>query len=139
MLKIKTITKDILPVKEIIEVRGEAITFMLRPWAAEIAKKIRQRHIRGFEYVIDSRGRRDKVELLDDNAFFDEMLDYIIAEFEGVGDEAGNPWPVDLEHKKMVIAIAVEKGAQPLWERILERSQALAFVQAEDEAGQEKN
>jgi hypothetical protein len=132
MLKVKRVTDGADPVRAVRNIRGEEIPFMLRPWDAEIAREIRKRHVKGFEWVTGDDGRRKKAEIIDDEAHFEGMLDYIVAGFEGIGDEAGNPWPSDLAHKKKVIQLAVERGEQPIWEWILETAKALAFVGAEE-------
>lgn len=140
MLRIKKDTTDGVPVKQTIDIRGESITLFLRPWDARVARQIRSRHLKGFEWVQNhDTNRREKAEILDNDGFFDDMVDHIIAGFEGVGDETGKPWPVDLEHKKELIALTVEKGAQPVWERILELSKDLAFMAAGEETELEKN
>lgn len=140
MLKIKTITKDEPPVKVTREIRGEEITFWLRPWTADFAQVIRKRFVKGIEWVQHPvTGRREKREIIDDDGFFDAMIDYIIAGFEGVGDETGEPWPADLEHKKALLNVAVEKGSQAVGDWVMETAQALAFTKAEQEAGEEKN
>lgn len=140
MLRIKDITGDAEPVKTALTIRGETITLWLRPWDAQIVQEIRRRHVRGFEWVQNpATGRREKAEIVDDDAFFDALVDYIIAGFEGVGDESGTPWPQTLPYKKRLIAITVERGAQPVWEQVLELAKDLAFARDEREAELAKN
>lgn len=140
MLRIKTTTADAPPEKCTIDIRGAAITLYLRPWDARVAKQIRSRRIKGFEWVVNpDTNRREKAEILDNDGFFDDMVDHIIAGFEGVGDEEGRPWVVDLDHKKQLLSISVEKGVDPIWERVLEISKGLAFALAEEDSSMEKN
>jgi len=140
MLRIKTATAGAPPEKCSIDIRGVSITLYLRPWDAEVAKRIRARRIKGFEWVVNpDTNRREKVEILDKDGFFDDMVDHIVAGFEGVGDENGTPWPVDLDHKKQLLSLAVEKGVDPIWDRVLEISKSLAFAAAEEDDALEKN
>lgn len=137
MLKMKTVSKSSLPSPVPIDIRGETIIFNLRPWDAQVAKEIRDRFIKGFEWGrAPETGQRIKIEQLDDEGFFDAMVDYVVASFEGLGDEEGVHWPIDLEHKKMAISITVPKDAPPVWEQVIEQAKQLAFVRDEAQAAQ---
>ena len=139
MLKVKDVTTDTTPVKVVENIRGVDIDLYIRPWNSQIAETLRKKHIKGFEWVTNTQGKKAKQDVIDSDAYFDSMVDYVLASFSGVGDETGAPWPQDIEHKKKLIGLSVEKGATPIFERILERAQALAFDIEEEEATDLKN
>ena len=140
MLYVKDLPDKPDPVRCTRLIRGAEVVFWLRPWDADVARKMRKRHVRGFEWTVNpSNGRKEKTEVLNDEAFLDEMLDYVLASFEGVGNSAGNPWPSDLEHKKKLVALSVEKGDTPIYEWLLEEAQGLAFADQAVIEEQEKN
>jgi hypothetical protein len=137
MLTVKTVTAHSEAVADILEIRGAQIRVGIRPWDSEIAGELRKKHTKGFEWQRDPEtNRRVKVQILDDDAYFDDMVDYVLAWFEGIAGEDKVPWPNDLAHKKRLISLTLEKGAVPLWEQVLEKAKAAAFIRAEDEAEQ---
>lgn len=139
MLKVKEVTLKTQPVKIIENIRGVDIPLFIRPWNGEIAETIKKRHTKGFEWVPNAQGKKERQDVINNDAYFDDMVDYVIASFEGVGNEAGEPWPNDIEHKKKLLSLSVEKGADPLFDRILEKAKALAFEIEEEEAANLKN
>lgn len=55
---------------------------------------------------LDTKARKMvPVEKVDDEAYEDALTDYMIEDFEGFGDNAGNALPVNLESKKMLLNI----------------------------------
>lgn len=140
MLRVKTITKEAAPTRETIDIWGESIPVWIRPWDVGIAKEIRNRHIKGFEWIPNPvTGRKEKQEIINSEAFFNDTIDYVIADFEDIGDEDGTPWPVDLEHKKRLTDLAQSKGEESVWDKIFERAKALAFAHETEAQEQEKN
>lgn len=65
------------------------------------------------------------VKTTDDNRFNDLLIDYILAKWEGVGDENGNELPVSLENKKLIMDQLI------LREFIWAAAQALDTTEAE--------
>ncbi len=110
------------------KVYGRQIGICIRAWTADIAKTMRKKYITGYEMVPDPQtGRSVRQEIIDDDAFFDAMVDFIIEGFRGIGSTATEPWPIDLEHKKNIVSLPVDATEQPLWQWILERAKEQAY------------
>lgn len=79
------------------------VRLKIRKLTAEVVQKLRKKYSK-TEMQSDKARRMVPVEILDDEQGYDDALtNYIIEAFEGIGDEDGNPLPVTLESKKMVL------------------------------------
>lgn len=78
------------------------VRMKIRKLTGEVMRELRKPYVRA-EMELDSRSRRMvPVEKLDEG-LDDALADYLIEDFEGLGDEAGQPLPVDLESKKRIM------------------------------------
>ena len=100
---------------------GAKIRFKIRPRNDEIVKDIRKKfkHIRG--------------EVERENAILKAFKDYILEDFEGVGDAPDKPWAPTPENKDRFLSIDVPSGEQPLYAWVIDRANELAIDVIEDE------
>jgi hypothetical protein len=110
------------------ETRGAKIRLAIRPADAEFIQGIREKHKR-TEYVKDPDTRRMvKVDTYREDKILDELTDHLIADFEGIGDENGNPLPVTLENKKRIMNIPPIAGEQSIVDFVFEKAKEIAVV-----------
>lgn len=79
------------------------VRLKVRKLTAEVIRKIRKKYSK-TEMQADNARRMVASEVLcDEQGYDDGLIDYIIEDFEGIGDEAGKPLPVTLESKKIAL------------------------------------
>lgn len=121
------------------KVRGVEIELKLRPFTAEIGDSIRKKH-RRVEYVRDPQSRQMvKNEVIDDEAVFEDMLDFMIEDFKGIGYSESEPLAVTKENKKKIALLPASQGEQPLSDFIIEKAKEFAVIQADEIAAEIKN
>lgn len=121
------------------KVRGQEIELKLRPFTAEIGDSIRKKHRRS-EYVRDPQSRQMvKNEVFDDEEIFEDMLDFIIEDFKGIGYSENEPLAVTKENKKKIALLPASQGEQPLSDFIIEKAKEFAVIQADEVAAEIKN
>lgn len=105
------------------EVWGAKIGIKIRPRTNEVIQQIRKKH----------RTKKRGEWVFDEEAIADEVMDYIVEDFRGVGDENGVAYEVNLENKKLVMAVPVPVGEQSLYLRVIDRANELGLEVREDE------
>lgn len=121
------------------KVRGTEIELKIRPFTNEDGERIRKKHKRP-EYVRDNQTRQMvKIEIVADDEVFEEMLDYIIEDFKGIGYSETEPLPVNKENKKKLALLPVGQGEQPLSEYIIEKAREFAVIADEEVQAEIKN
>ena len=106
---------------------GDSIEIKIRPRTDDVVHAIHERH----KDVSDEKKRSDLI--------FDDIIDFIIEDFQGPADEPPEgsnspvPWPVNLANKKRLIYLKVPTGEKPLLDRILDKANSLEFEVRKDE------
>lgn len=84
-------------------VRGVKIELKIRPMDAEYIRQVRKRH-RTIRKERDPQTRQPvTIEVFDEEAINDELIDHVLEDFRGVGDEHGNPLEPTLEIKRKLM------------------------------------
>jgi len=83
---------------------AEGVDVKVRKLTAEATRELKKPFIK-TEMTVNTLSRRmEPVERIGDPEKYDDALtDYLIEDFTGIGDEAGNPLPVNLESKKRIM------------------------------------
>jgi len=106
------------------EIWGQNIRLKLRPLNDDIAKSIRK----PFEGLKEGRKKEEKI--------LDAVYDYVLEDFEGVGDEQPDGtvqhWEPTLENKKRILMMRVPIGEQGNLAWVIDRANQLAFRVHED-------
>lgn len=106
------------------ELWGATIGIKIRPRTNEIVKQIRNKY----------RRKKGRDWEYDEEAINDAVMDYIIEDFRGVGEEeTGEPWEVSLDTKKRLMALPVPVGEQSLYLRVIDRANEQGFEIREEE------
>lgn len=85
----------------------EGVRFKVRKLTAEALREIRKPHVR-LEMELNPVTRRmEQVEKLDAEKFDDALTDYLLEDFEGIGDENGNVLAANLANKKAILNMPV--------------------------------
>ena len=120
-------------------VRGERIELKIRPLDAELTRKIRRKH-RTVKKERDPQTRQlVTVEVYDEEAIAEEMIDHVLEDFRGIGDENGNPLEPTLENKRRVIDIPPVGDEVAIAEFCFQKAAELAAEKEEGLREQEKN
>lgn len=81
----------------------EGVRLKIRKLSSEALRFLKKKHSK-IVMELDSRSRRMvPLEKIDDDAFEDAITDYLIEDWEGIGDEAGNLLPLNLESKMLIM------------------------------------
>ena len=78
--------------------------FLIRPLTASSVEKIRKQFVKSK--IGNKNGEVTIIEVVDDEKFNDALIDYIIEDWKGIGDEDGNDLDCNLENKKLVMDIS---------------------------------
>lgn len=121
MLIIKKIGADVEGTWFERKIWGATIRAKIRPRNDEIAQGIRKKfkHLRG--------------EVEREAAILRAFKDYILEDFEGVGDAPDKPWEPTPENKDRFLSIDVPSGEQPLYAWVIDRANELAIDVTEEE------
>ncbi|HOR32195.1 MAG TPA: hypothetical protein PK311_05825 [Syntrophales bacterium] len=109
------------------------VRLKIRKLTGEALRELRRPYVR-TEMELDPRSRRMvPAEKVDAEKLDDALADYLIEDFEGIGDEEGLPLPVDLESKRRIM------NQPALAEWVLAFAQSLEVAQAERQRDEIKN
>ncbi|TAN40796.1 MAG: hypothetical protein EPN22_17005 [Nitrospirae bacterium] len=109
---------------------GQKIRLKIRPDSDAVDKKIRERHKK-----IKKVSGMPFTEYADEK-ITEDRIDYLLEDFEGVGDENGKPLEPTLKNKLILMNMNVPSGEISIAYFVNEESKKLAFDLKEDE---EKN
>ena len=111
----------------------EGVRLKIRKLTSEALRFLRKKHSKTV-MELDPRTRRMMpIEKINDDAFEDALTDYLIEDYEGIGDEAGNVLPLNLESKMLIM------DKLPLREWIWSFAQTLEVAEAEEKEAAIKN
>jgi hypothetical protein len=104
MLKIGKLGFDINNLPEgIWSTFSEGVKFQIRKLTREAAAAIRKPFTK-LEMEVDPASRKTvAVEKIEQEGLEDALAMYVIQDFEGVGDDEGNPLPNNLESRKRIM------------------------------------
>src|SRR3990172_4163388 len=86
----------------------DGVAFWIRPVTGTIMRDLRKKCITGNTVEFNPRSRTmETVEQVDDEKYDRLITDYIIDKWEGIGGEDGNPLPVTVESKRLILDQAV--------------------------------
>lgn len=109
------------------------VRLKIRKLTGEALRELRRPYVR-TEMELDPRSRRMvPAEKVDAEKLDDALADYLIEDFEGIGDEEGLPLPVDLESKRRIM------NQPALAEWIMAFANSLEMAQAERHQDELKN
>jgi len=100
---------------------GATLRFKIRPRNDEVVKDLRKK----FKHIRSESEREEKI--------LRAFKDYILEDFEGVGDAPDSPWQVTSENKDRLLSLDVPFGEQPLYAWVIDRANELAVEVIEDE------
>lgn len=82
---------------------AEGVAFWVRPLTATVLRDLRKQCIK-TKLEFDPKSRKmESIEEIDGEKFDTLLTDHILDLWEGVGGEDGQPLPVTLESKKMIL------------------------------------
>lgn len=111
----------------------EGVRLKVRKLTNEIMRELRKPFVR-VEMELDSRSRRMvPVEKVDLEKLDEALSDYLIEDFEGIGNEDGAVLSVDLESKKRIM------NQPALNEWVMAFAQSIEVAQAERQRDELKN
>ena len=111
----------------------EGVRLKIRRLTGDVMRELRRPFVRS-EMELDVRTRRMiPVEKVDIEKLDDALADYLIQDFEGIGDEEGRPLPVDPESKRRIM------NQPALAEWIMAFANSLEMAQAERHQDELKN
>jgi hypothetical protein len=111
----------------------DGVRLRVRKLTGEVLRELRRPFVR-IEMDLDPRSRRMvPVEKADAEKLDEALADYLIQDFEGIGDEEGRPLPVDLESKKRIM------NQPALAEWVMAFAHSLEVAQAERQRDEIKN
>ncbi|KWT81142.1 hypothetical protein [Candidatus Magnetominusculus xianensis] len=138
MLRIAKATKDTVGVWFDFQIRGETISLKIRPLSAEVIAEIRKRH-RSHEMVKDPQSRQlQKTEVFDEDKITADLIDYLLEDFGGIGDETGTALSPTKENKKSVMNIPSLVGEVSITDFVFEKAKELAAYASAEDVEQEK-
>lgn len=115
------------------KIRGVEIRLRIRPRNEDISEQITKRHTK-TEFVKDpSTKQMVKTKTTDNQNYLEDMIDYYLEDFEGIGSAPDKPWPVDKRNKLRVAMLPVIEGEQPVFDFIMEKSLELSFADSAEE------
>jgi len=80
---------------------SDGVKIKVRRLTAEVIRELRRPHV--TTSMVPHEGRMVQSEKLDPEKYDEAIMDYLIEDFEGIGDENGNPLPKTLESKKRIL------------------------------------
>lgn len=100
---------------------GAKIKLKIRPRNDSVVKRLKEK----YRYI---RGETER-----DEAIMKAFKDYVLEDFEGVGDAIDKPWEVTPENKDRVLSIDLPFGEKPLYAWVLDRANELSVEVVEDD------
>lgn len=120
-------------------VRGSEVELSIRPLTAEVFERIRKKYSRTVrERDPQTRGMTNVV-INDDDKINDAIIDHVLADFKGIGNEAGEALPVTIENKKKVMSIPAIGNEQSISDFVFETSRELVAESEDDLEDATKN
>ena len=82
---------------------SDGVEFKIRPLTGTVMRELRKTAVK-INMELDPKTRRMiPVEDVNDEKLEEALADYILEDFKGVGDEAGNVFEPTLENKKLIM------------------------------------
>lgn len=110
------------------------VRLKIRKLTGDAVRELRKPYVR-MEMEVEKTSRRmvpvEKVS--DEEAYNNALLDYLIEDFVGLGDEKGVPLPVTLDSKKAI------SNNLPLWDWVWAFAQSQEIVAEEQHQAEIKN
>lgn len=111
----------------------EGVRLKIRKLTRESLRFLKKKHCK-ITMELDPRTRRMMpTEKIDDDAYEDAITDYLVEDFEGIGDADGNPLPLNLESKMLIM----DKLSLREW--IWSFAQTIEVAEAEKKEAEIKN
>ena len=122
--------------------RGAEIKLKIRPADPDVFDEIRKRHTKK-EYAVNPFTKQmEKLEATDNAAVMDDTIDYLLEDFEGVGEanDEGKAvaWPTDRDHKIRLCNVSPLGNEPRLWEFILAKANEFRTITEQEKAELEK-
>lgn len=101
------------------EMLGDTVRLKIRPLTIGIIDTINKKH----KGIKDDATRNEKIN--------QDLIDYLIEDWQGFGDEDGNPLPLTPENKRAIMGIIPPEGEQSLSGFVFDKAKELAVVRQE--------
>lgn len=121
MLIVKKIDADVEGIWFERTIWGAKLRLKIRPRNDEVVKNIKKK----YKHI---RGQNEREE-----AVLRELKNYILEDFEGVGDAPDKPWEPTPENKDRLLSLDVPVGEQPLYAWVIDRANEIAVEVFDDE------
>lgn len=120
--------------------RGEKIRLKIRPLTADVIEGIRKQHERTIkERDPQTRSLISKVVAGKDEDILLDIIDHILEDFSGFGDEDGKELDVTVDNKKWVMNIPAIDNNQSIADFVFEQARELAVMKSEKKEAAIKN
>ena len=121
------------------KIRGQKIRLRIRPSFTSKIKELREKH-KTVRNQRDRSGQMQKITEYNEEGVTDNMVDYILAGFEGIG-QTGSDKPLEntIENKKRVMEIPTPEGDQGVADFVYETSRAMVIASEDDKRRKGKN
>jgi hypothetical protein len=137
MIKIVQAAESVPGVWKDHTILGQKIRLRIRPRTTEVVHAIREKH-KTMEWVEDETGpvpRMAKLPVFDEDAIIEDVIDHMIEDFSGFGDNDRKPLPATKKTKNDICRIIPLDGETSILAFVLDEANKLAIeVQAEEEA-----
>lgn len=80
----------------------EGVSIKVRPLSGSVLKELRKSSSTVKMELNGRTRRREPVEILDEERLEENLIDYLIEDFKGIGDQAGNPLEVTESSKRLI-------------------------------------
>ncbi|HQD37083.1 MAG TPA: hypothetical protein PKV92_08325 [Thermodesulfovibrio thiophilus] len=138
MIKVKKLNSETEGEWFDFNIGGEKVSFKIRPVSASVIEKIRKKYTTSKREK-DATGRLVRVDYVDNDKVTEELIDYIIEDFKGFGDDAGNPLEPTFENKKLIMEIPPLEDDISIAEFVFDKAKKLAYIIDEEVSEIEKN
>lgn len=81
----------------------EGVEIKVRPITTTVLKDINKKASTSRMELDPRKGRMAPVDDVDKDVFENELADYLIEDFKGIGDEAGSPLAATRENKRLIL------------------------------------
>ena len=120
-------------------VRGETIELKIRPLTMEVYNSLRRKYRTTRMERDPSTRKMVKVEEYNDDLIAEDLTDYLLESFRGIGVDKETPLEVTSETKKMVMEIPPAEGEQSIADFVYEKAREIAALTEGDLEDIEKN
>lgn len=120
--------------------RGKKIRLKIRPADTDRTDELLAKHTT-YNHVKDPDNPRQmlKVPEVNGKALFEDMTDYYLEDFQGIGYEKNRPLEVSRKNKLLVANLSPLNNEQSLWDFIKETANRLRTLSDEEAETQIKN